>query len=395
MSSKKYALIIKIPEKDKSRRKSRGKSKTVRTFAILDNYIRDVYGKEQKAAWVRTRNLDGIKIAKAHEKMTRTAAKNPYVKVPALHLIASLRPGLRPTEEKCSEIVGRILELYGLGEHEALIGADDNRDHFHLHIVVNIVNPVTHQAAKVREGFMVKRALRIARKVEREFPQELPVERELSVAVEVKPSPEPPPPIDGPDAQNPPTTDSSKKAVVTDAKIYAVSENAAADAVKTALGEIPEFKSWQEAADFFQGKAAQYRKQGAGAVIQIAEFEAKASQVNRKLSLAKLVKSLGKMPDDLIMGLDFKSQAPIQHDVADLKSLAEGLGAESIVCYSATAHSPKRLTAVETVAVETAATLLRQAEARAENVLVIPVAQDRRFLPLHGLTPDQADRLQQ
>ena len=398
MSNKKYALIIKVPEKDKSRRgKSRRKSKTGRTFEVLSNYVTDVYGKEQKPAWVRTRNLEGVKIAEAHEQMMRTASKNPYVKVPALHLIASLRPGLRPTEEKCMEIVGRILELYGLGEHEALIGADDNRNHFHLHIIANVVSRQTFKAAKVREGFMIKRALRIARKVEREFPQELPVEREqkLSVTAEVNPSPASPAITGRQDAPSTQTEDSSKKAVATDAEIYAVTENSAVDAAKAMLGEIPEFKSWQEVADFFRGKSAQYRKQGAGAVIQTAEWEVKASQVSRKLSLAKLVKSLGKMPDNLIVGLDFKGQVPIQSDVVSLKTFAEGIGAESIVCFSATAHSPKRLTAVETATVETAGNLLRKAEARTENVLVIPVAQDRRFLPLRDLTPDQAARLQQ
>lgn len=388
-------MVIKIPEKDRSRRRKTGLPGP--PFKTLEDYIRDVKGKGIKSAWVCTRNLGDIPIEDAHRVMTATASRNPYVKKPALHLIPSFRPGLRPTEDECKRIAVRILELYGLGEHQAMIGADDNRDHFHLHIVVNVVHPKTYKAAKIREGWMIKRAKAISRQIEAEFAHILPTDRTREVSGILREDPG----VDSRFSETPTNvisiSDETRSVQPTskhktDADIHAGAVSEPAHLMRRQLGDVPDLKSWQEADDWFRQRSCEYRKKGACAVIRGHEVECKASEVSRKLSLSALTKRLGAPPQALRIGhLLIPPVHPAKKQIPELKTMAESIGADQLGFYCETEHSPKHLVTVDAANIEDVARKLSAAEARGENVLVTPLAADRRFIPIHGLTQEGAD----
>lgn len=62
---------------------------------------------------------------------------------PVYHFSLSWIPGEQPTQAEMIEAGRQALDVLGFGEHEAVFAAHGDKDHIHLHIVVNRVHPVT------------------------------------------------------------------------------------------------------------------------------------------------------------------------------------------------------------------------------------------------------------
>lgn len=69
---------------------------------------------------------------------------------PVLHYSLSWAPTDKPTTEQMKQAAIASLKALGLSEHEALIAAHSDKEHPHLHIIVNTVHPQTGRTADLK-----------------------------------------------------------------------------------------------------------------------------------------------------------------------------------------------------------------------------------------------------
>ncbi len=75
--------------------------------------------------------------------MRATAGQNVRVKEPVYHLALSFDPGDAVDRAAMERVADRVLETLGLQEHQVLIVAHADREHAHMHLMVNRVHPET------------------------------------------------------------------------------------------------------------------------------------------------------------------------------------------------------------------------------------------------------------
>jgi hypothetical protein len=69
---------------------------------------------------------------------------------PVMHLSLSWAIGENPTPEHMRDTARSCLNALGLGEHQAVLAAHSDKDHLHVHIVVNTIHPVTGMTAGLK-----------------------------------------------------------------------------------------------------------------------------------------------------------------------------------------------------------------------------------------------------
>jgi hypothetical protein len=69
---------------------------------------------------------------------------------PVLHLSLSWAIGENPTQQHMMETARSALNALGLGEHQAVIAAHSDKEHLHVHMVVNSIHPVTGMTAGLK-----------------------------------------------------------------------------------------------------------------------------------------------------------------------------------------------------------------------------------------------------
>ena len=115
-----------------------------RGFGGLTRYLT---GKGEGMAWSSVRNLPTDRPGEAAVLMRATAASSSSrCEQPVYHLSLSLSPGEHLSPGQWSGVVERTLSDLGLGEHQALVIAHRDREHEHVHVMVNRVHPETGRA---------------------------------------------------------------------------------------------------------------------------------------------------------------------------------------------------------------------------------------------------------
>ncbi len=71
-------------------------------------------------------------------------------KAPVMHYTLSWAPGDRPSKQQMMDAALKSLKALGLEDHQAAIAAHNDKDHLHLHIVVNTVHPETGRTAALK-----------------------------------------------------------------------------------------------------------------------------------------------------------------------------------------------------------------------------------------------------
>ncbi|MBN9346427.1 MAG: relaxase/mobilization nuclease domain-containing protein [Devosia sp.] len=69
---------------------------------------------------------------------------------PVLHLTLSWAIGENPTPEHMRETARSCLNALGLGDHQALLAAHSDKEHLHVHMVVNTIHPETGLTAPLK-----------------------------------------------------------------------------------------------------------------------------------------------------------------------------------------------------------------------------------------------------
>jgi hypothetical protein len=96
-----------------------------------------------RVAWTASRNLVTDDPTLAADLMQATADQNLRTTDPVYQLTLSFAPQDHPTPELMRQVADRALSELGLVDHQAILVAHHDREHSHVHVVVNRVHPVT------------------------------------------------------------------------------------------------------------------------------------------------------------------------------------------------------------------------------------------------------------
>lgn len=150
--------------------------KAGRSFKALGAYL---VNHDERVAWTHSLNCANDHVPSAIHEMYTTAAQAELLKEqagvhgggtalekPVKHISLSWHPDELPTREQMIEAAEGFLKEMSWDQHQALLVAHDDRDHSHLHIMLNRVHPETGLAMK--DGFEWRRAQAWALDYERE-----------------------------------------------------------------------------------------------------------------------------------------------------------------------------------------------------------------------------------
>jgi hypothetical protein len=96
-----------------------------------------------RVAWTAGRNLGTDDPELAAPLMQATARQSALVQVPVYHLTVSFDQQDRVTPEQMQRVADRVLHDLGLSNHQALMVAHKDREHAHVHVMINRVHPDT------------------------------------------------------------------------------------------------------------------------------------------------------------------------------------------------------------------------------------------------------------
>ena len=123
----------------------------------LINYITDAVSDGARVDFVRVTNLPSDELRDAVLAMMITQDMNTRSKTDkTYHMIFSFPPGEKPSREILNDIEDNLVASIGLGEHQRISAAHDDKDHYHVHIAINKVHPKTYRNV---EPFYDKNAL--------------------------------------------------------------------------------------------------------------------------------------------------------------------------------------------------------------------------------------------
>jgi MobA/VirD2-like, nuclease domain/TraI-like middle domain len=137
-------------------------------FSGLARYL--LHGKDgqdpDRVEWVSLRNLATDDPELVAAEMRATAAQAPRVEKPVYHLSISAPREETLSREQWEEVADRVLKDLGLEEHQVMLVAHQDREHEHVHLVVNRVHPERLRAWDNSHDY--RRIERSLRRIERE-----------------------------------------------------------------------------------------------------------------------------------------------------------------------------------------------------------------------------------
>lgn len=134
-----------------------------RSFASLGRYLVEGRAEENanRVEWSASRNLPTDDPELAATIMRATASQNVRVDQPVYHLTLSFDPGDPVNQVAMERVADRVLEALGLQEHQVLIVAHGDREHPHMHVLINRVHPETGKVwSRWQDYAVIQRVLR-------------------------------------------------------------------------------------------------------------------------------------------------------------------------------------------------------------------------------------------
>ena len=113
-------------------------AKTGSSFSSLAAYLG---GEGDRVGWTEGRNVFADDVDGIVAEMREQAALSARTEKPVYHLKLAFDPSDEPTDAELRAAVDRTLRDVGLGDHQALVVRHVDRDHAHVHVVVNRVDP--------------------------------------------------------------------------------------------------------------------------------------------------------------------------------------------------------------------------------------------------------------
>jgi hypothetical protein len=281
------------------------KTSSGKRFGPLATYL--VSGRSgtetDRVAWTAGRNLGTDDPELAAPLMQATARQSALVQVPVYHLTVSFDHHDRVSPEQMQRVADRVLHDLGLSNHQALMVAHQDREHAHVHVMVNRVHPGTGVAwERWQDRPKIERALR-----EEELALGL---REVAGRLHQ---------AEGRD--NPERAAHSRGERH---QIERTGDPAFVDRVRDLLPELRAAKSWEHLAARLAERGLRVEGKGQGLVFTDGEREVKASRVERDLSLRRLEERFGvPYPNrEQLSGVFVRAQAELSPAAAELATLA-------------------------------------------------------------------------
>ncbi len=201
--------------------------------------------------------------------MQATAGQNRRVDAPAYQLSLSFAPEDNPTRELMEQVADRVLSELGLAEHQTVLVAHHDREHQHVHALVNRIHPETFAAwDRWQDRAVLDRVLA---EVEVEFGLRRVVERDQRLADRAVPL-----------AQ---AREQSHDRTATDRDL--------ATRLRSLLPEIRSAQSWGELRDHLRAHGLELERRAHGLVLSDGTSRTKASSLAANVSLSRLESRLG------------------------------------------------------------------------------------------------------
>ena len=256
-----------------------------------------------RVAWTAGRNLGTDDPKLAAPLMQATARQSALVQVPVYHLTVSFAHQDRVSPEQMQRVADRVLHDLGLSTHQALMVGHKDREHAHVHVMVNRVHPDTGVAwERWQDRPKIERALRDE-------------ERALGLRevagrlhhVDARETPERAALILGKPRQSERTGDP-----------------AFVDRVRELLAELRAARSWDDLSARLAEHGLRVEGKGQGLVVTDGEHEAKASRIARDPSLRRLEERFGvPYPNrEQLNGAPLRAQAELSPLAAEIAATA-------------------------------------------------------------------------
>ena len=226
----------------------------------LDNDIHT----EGKAEQIRISNMGALNLSDALLEMQLLQSLNTRSKSDKnYHLIVSFPPDEKPSKEILEKIEDELIESIGLADHQRVSAVHNDTDHYHLHVLINKVHPVSYN--NVEPYYDKKSLMKKCDELETKF---------------------------GLTATNH-GLDKNNKSQKTEQEIYqeeATLKNFVSENLET---QIKTASNWQEVHELLADYNIELNRKGQGLVFKSNDIAVKASTVNRDFSLSKLKAKLG------------------------------------------------------------------------------------------------------
>ena len=132
----------------------------LRDWRRTADYILDRKGGGSRVEAIRVTNCANQEPGLALAEIAATQACNTSSKTDkTYHLIVSFPPGEKPTADQLRDIEDTLCAAIGLADHQRISAVHNDRDHFHFHVAINKVHPVTlRNVTPIRDHFRLQAA---------------------------------------------------------------------------------------------------------------------------------------------------------------------------------------------------------------------------------------------
>ena len=225
-------------------------------------------GKEvDRVAWTSARNLPTDEPDLAAQLMQATSESSVRVQQPVYHLTLSFDPSDPVDQQRMERAADRVLNALGLAGHQALLVAHRDREHAHVHLMVNRVHPETGVAwERWQDRPQIEKELRA-------------IERDLGLRQ-----------VPG-RLYREPGIDVPERSLRTRGEEYALArtgETPFSDHVRKLAPEFRAAQGWSDLDETLRAHGLRLEPKGQGLVITDGTHQVQASRVGREFSLSRL-----------------------------------------------------------------------------------------------------------
>ena len=260
------------------------------SFGGLANYL---VGDESRVEWAETRNMnagrdwgdgsgrDAFTAREVSAEMERRAVKGK-TEEPMYHITIAFDPNDRPTDAELRGAVDRTLRDMGLDKHQALVVCHNDKDHEHVHVMVNRIGKDGRAWSPWQDQIKLRSSMEAQ---ERELGVRWTGKnRELAHEVKARAS----------EARERQADVTERMGRAQPPEIKRSDDRGFATEVRTkALVDLKESKTWAELDHRLEAHGLRIERRGQGAVVTDGEREAKLSTVSRSATRGRLETRLG------------------------------------------------------------------------------------------------------
>ncbi len=261
-------------------------SKASRIGGLLDYIAADGRDSKQKAEYVAASgNFYSDSLRGQRAEMISLALEATRSKDPVDHWLMSWKEGEQPTEVQCRESVEILKRHLGMdGDYLAVYALHRNTENYHLHIVLNRVDPDSHRVAD--KGWCIDRAHKAIAEIEHQHGWE--PESNARYITNSK----------GEVSLSRVTHERKPKAEVMDRENATGEKSSERVAIETAGPILTSAQSWEQLHIGLERAGMRYELKGSGALLWVGGQPVKASVIGREFSKKRMEERLGEFQAD-------------------------------------------------------------------------------------------------